>query len=276
MANRSGAAWFSALLMLGAGATGGIGQQAPLGYDDTPLQPDGKWRVHDIGRPRPVVVTPGPAVSIAPPSDAAVLVGPGDSLSNWQATDGAAATWPMSNGILQSGKGISTHQGRVPGHPVACRVRHSLGGQGPQPGTRQQRRVPRWCIRNPGAGQLRKSHLCRRPSRRDVRSASTARERLPPARRVAILRHHLRRSTVQRRHAGLARGGDGLPQWRPGAQRATVLGPHRATGASTPMCPRRLAARFAPGPWQPGAISKHLVARARSWVTSSPPASSSA
>jgi hypothetical protein len=106
MANRSGAAWFSALLMLGAGATGGLGQQAPLGYDDTPLQPDGKWRVHDIGRPRPVVVTPGPAVSIAPPSDAVVLVGPGDSVSNWQATDGAAATWPMSNGILQSGKGI--------------------------------------------------------------------------------------------------------------------------------------------------------------------------
>jgi hypothetical protein len=24
------------------------GQQAPIGYDDTPMQPDGKWRVHDI------------------------------------------------------------------------------------------------------------------------------------------------------------------------------------------------------------------------------------
>ena len=23
------------------------GQQAPIGYDDTPMQPKGKWRVHD-------------------------------------------------------------------------------------------------------------------------------------------------------------------------------------------------------------------------------------
>ncbi len=25
-----------------------VGQQASVGYDDTPLQPDGKWRVHDV------------------------------------------------------------------------------------------------------------------------------------------------------------------------------------------------------------------------------------
>jgi hypothetical protein len=34
------------------------GQQASIGYDDTPMQSDGKWRVHDSKRPRPVVVSP--------------------------------------------------------------------------------------------------------------------------------------------------------------------------------------------------------------------------
>ena len=106
MANRSGAASLAVVLMLAAGTRGARGQQAPLGYDDTPLQPDGKWRVHDLNRPRPAVVTPGPMVSVPPPSDADVLVGSGGDRSNWQATDGSAAPWPMSDGILQSGKGM--------------------------------------------------------------------------------------------------------------------------------------------------------------------------
>ena len=34
-------------------------QQAPVGYDDTPMQPNGRWRIHDGSRPQPKVVTPG-------------------------------------------------------------------------------------------------------------------------------------------------------------------------------------------------------------------------
>jgi ketosteroid isomerase-like protein len=82
------------------------GLQAPTGYDDTPLQPDGKWKVHDGRRPRPAVVTPGALVSIPPPSDAIVLLGPGSNLSSWSATDGSATTWPMADGVLQTGKGM--------------------------------------------------------------------------------------------------------------------------------------------------------------------------
>jgi len=37
------------------------GQQAPVGYDDTPMQPNGKWHIHDGKRPQPAIVTPGPA-----------------------------------------------------------------------------------------------------------------------------------------------------------------------------------------------------------------------
>ncbi|MBI4477871.1 MAG: DUF1080 domain-containing protein [Acidobacteria bacterium] len=82
-----------------------FGQTPRLGYDDTPLQPDGKWRIHDSRRPLPRVVTPGPVVAAAPPGDALVLLGPGSDLSQWQAGNGATPTWPMSEGVLQTGKG---------------------------------------------------------------------------------------------------------------------------------------------------------------------------
>ena len=81
--------------------------QAPaLGYDDTPLQPDGKWRIHDSKRPRPPVVTPGAPVSAPAPSDAIVLLGPGADLSKWQAEGGATPTWPIAEGVLQTGTGF--------------------------------------------------------------------------------------------------------------------------------------------------------------------------
>lgn len=82
------------------------GQNSPIGYDDTPLQPDGRWKVHDLKRPRPPVVTPGPMMTAPPPSDAVVLLGPDGNMSKWQATDGAAVGWPVSAGVLQSSKGF--------------------------------------------------------------------------------------------------------------------------------------------------------------------------
>ena len=83
------------------------GQKAPIGYDDTPMQPNGKWRVHDGTRPYPTVVTPGTgAMPVAPPSDAVVLLGANDDLSAWQMNDGSAATWTMNGGVLSTGKGM--------------------------------------------------------------------------------------------------------------------------------------------------------------------------
>ncbi len=82
-----------------------VGQVPQLGYDDTPFQPDGKWRVHDVRRPRPDLVTPAATMS-APPSDAIVLFGPGTDLSKWQASDKSSVTWPASDGVLQTGKGL--------------------------------------------------------------------------------------------------------------------------------------------------------------------------
>jgi Domain of Unknown Function (DUF1080) len=83
-------------------------QQANLGYDDTPMQPGGRWHIHDGRRPQPPIVTPGPspAAPAAAPSDATVLLGAQDDLSAWQMTDGAPAVWSMKNGVLETGKGF--------------------------------------------------------------------------------------------------------------------------------------------------------------------------
>jgi 3-keto-disaccharide hydrolase len=84
------------------------GQQAPVGYDDTPMQPNGKWHVHDGNRPQPPVVVPGAAneTPVAAPADALVLLGSGDDLSAWQMTNGSVATWKMRGGVLETGKGM--------------------------------------------------------------------------------------------------------------------------------------------------------------------------
>lgn len=54
---------------------------SPVGYSDTPMLPGQPWRVHDITRPHPPVVTPG-AKPGDPPSDAIVLFN-GKDLSHW-------------------------------------------------------------------------------------------------------------------------------------------------------------------------------------------------
>ena len=58
---------------------------AAQGYTDTPMQPNGKWHVHDPNRPKPPVVTPGAAFSQTAnaPSDAVVLFD-GKDFSKWQ------------------------------------------------------------------------------------------------------------------------------------------------------------------------------------------------
>lgn len=77
----------------------------PVGYTDTPYLPDGKWRVHDLNRPHPRVVTPG-AKPGDPPSDAVVLFNGGD-LSAWNDSgkgSGGGATeakWKVENGYIE-------------------------------------------------------------------------------------------------------------------------------------------------------------------------------
>ena len=79
-------------------------KHTPLGYDDTPYLPDGKWRVHDINRPQPAIVTPGTASTQCapgqPPSDAVVLFD-GTDLSGWRSSDGKPAQWLVKDGYME-------------------------------------------------------------------------------------------------------------------------------------------------------------------------------
>ena len=72
---------------------------SPIGYTDTPFLPGGKWRVHDINRPRPQAVQPGPFKSEAPPADAIILFD-GKDLSQWIGKTGGPAPWKIVDGCL--------------------------------------------------------------------------------------------------------------------------------------------------------------------------------
>lgn len=65
------------------------------GFRDTPVLPDGKWRVHDEDRPEPVKVTPATQPGGAP-SDAITLFD-GRSLDAWQAE---RFPWHLAEGVV--------------------------------------------------------------------------------------------------------------------------------------------------------------------------------
>jgi hypothetical protein len=73
-----------------------MAQDGP-GYDDTPVIPGSKWKVHDQERPYPPVVTP-PTADV-PPSDAVMLFD-GTDLSHWEGNEGRAL-WRVENGYLE-------------------------------------------------------------------------------------------------------------------------------------------------------------------------------
>jgi len=74
------------------------------GYSDTPQITGQKWKVHDMERPRPVKVAPGPYFMSAPPADAVVLFD-GKDLSQWEQVGRGGATsepkWKVENGVIE-------------------------------------------------------------------------------------------------------------------------------------------------------------------------------
>jgi hypothetical protein len=107
------------------------------GFKETPLQPGGKWHVHDPERPQPPIVTPGTFSSQEtpgkPPADAIVLFD-GQDLSQWRDKDGKPAPWLVENGAMISAKSdiVSTQQfGDIQLHLEFCEPTPASGsGQG--------------------------------------------------------------------------------------------------------------------------------------------------
>ena len=80
-------------------------RKSPVGYSDTPVIPGQKWKVHDIDRPRPAVVTPA-ANPGEPPSDAIVLFD-GKDLSKWftRSKKPGTGAWKVANGYVEVAAG---------------------------------------------------------------------------------------------------------------------------------------------------------------------------
>lgn len=79
-------------------------QKPNVGYDDTPMLPDSKWRVHDGRRPQPEIVTPGTCSTQDEPGQApsdAIVLFDGKDTSKWIAADGGEVKWKVENGYME-------------------------------------------------------------------------------------------------------------------------------------------------------------------------------
>lgn len=75
-------------------------------------QDQGKPEDTEVWAPEPPVVSPGPPVSPAPPSDATVLFG-GKDLAQWVSVkDGSPARWTVADGMFTVAKGTGNIQTR--------------------------------------------------------------------------------------------------------------------------------------------------------------------
>jgi len=76
--------------------------RAAEGYTDSPMQPNGKWHVHDPNRPKPPIITPGERFSqlANPPSDAVALFD-GKDFSKWRGEKGDVK-WKLENGYMET------------------------------------------------------------------------------------------------------------------------------------------------------------------------------
>ncbi len=73
----------------------------------------GRWRIHDVNRPAPPVITPGTFSSQETPGKApsdAIVLFDGKDLSNWADNKGNASKWIVRDGYMESVRGAGYAQ----------------------------------------------------------------------------------------------------------------------------------------------------------------------
>lgn len=82
-----------------------LGLSAALILVHAPLaaQDGGRWKIHDLERPRPAIVSPGNGPGAAP-GDAIVLFAGGD-LREWESDKGGAPGWTVRDGYMETRPG---------------------------------------------------------------------------------------------------------------------------------------------------------------------------
>ena len=177
-----------------------------LGYEDTPVIPGQKWKVHDVNRPAPPLVTPG-ATPGAPPSDAVVLFD-GKDLSKWaqRGPNGESIDTEVAGArrLLRDRREerLDVHARELRRHAAARRVGRAGGGDGHSQGRGNSGVILMGRYEVQVLDMLQQPHLRRRRRRLALRPVAAAGERAAPARRVADLRHRLRGAALRRGQAG--------------------------------------------------------------------------
>jgi hypothetical protein len=96
------------ILLVVVGCASALAQQpAEPHKEPLPFLPGSKWRVNDVTRPAPPIVTPGtfstPDAAARPPSDAIVLFD-GTDTSLWETAKGEPAPWKIEDGAMVTAK----------------------------------------------------------------------------------------------------------------------------------------------------------------------------
>ncbi len=77
-----------------------------------PGQAFGQWKVHDLERPKPAIVTPPAQVLPVPPPPDAVVLFDGTDLSEWEAVDGSPTKWVIKDNNMESVAGAGYIQSK--------------------------------------------------------------------------------------------------------------------------------------------------------------------
>ena len=189
-------------------------KHAAIGYSDTPVLPGQKWRVHDIDRPRPPMVTPGMNPG-DPPSDAVVLFD-GKDLSHWTATlkgQEVAPAWKVENGYMEviPGSGELASKEKF----GDCQIHVEWATPSVVQGDSQERGNSGILIMNRYEVQVLDSYgnvtYADGQAGATLRPVATPGERVTAARQVANLRHRLGSAKVRRRQTDKACVCHGFP-----------------------------------------------------------------